>query len=268
MSSAVEVTHPVLTLAQATKLTDKIRKGAEEVWSLLGEAHDGRAWEPLNYKNFGAYVTGEFDLTKGQGYRLVNQAKVIKEISVQTGLPEHTVAKEVSGRAAETLGVEGAAEVAKAVVAAPDDVESRSAALRENVAAKVAEAKAVEGTPQSPSPLIPEVVEPEPPAGEPFLRSVEAIIEEAEDEQDDEGPEEYEDAEGVKEEGPETTGEPSTRDEQAAGTLQRIISEFDPVLIARAYLSFSGDRLVVPKDEMGNKVTKWLAAFVDEIDGF
>jgi len=201
-------------LPEAKKLTERIRKGAEEVWSLLGEAYDGRAWEPLGYKTFGLYLQTEFDLSRSQCYGLVNQSKVVKAIAAGTGLTEAEVARQISDRAATETGPQGAVEVVAKVVEAP--VLERSATLREQIAARVAEAKETEDRFMGQPPL-PEPEElPEPPGLPEVGEGLEAPEEEEWEEDRDPSPKEAGPVARARHFGP-----PEPRDEPAAGTFQR-----------------------------------------------
>lgn len=65
---------------EARKLTDDIKGAAERVWSLLLEAHERKAWSALGYATWADYVGAEFDMSRGHAYRLIDQARVIREI--------------------------------------------------------------------------------------------------------------------------------------------------------------------------------------------
>ncbi len=82
MSPATDLNHrslrPVtlagvaLSESQARELTERIRVTVEDVWSLLLEAHNGRAWEALGYPNWREYAQQEFDFSRSQPYRLLD----------------------------------------------------------------------------------------------------------------------------------------------------------------------------------------------------
>lgn len=103
-----------MTKAQAEALTERIRAGITETWRLLAEASEGRAWEPMGYDSFGDYVAAEFDLSRGQGYRLLDQARIILELEAASDADLSGV---ISGRAASDLSPvldEAVAAVARA----------------------------------------------------------------------------------------------------------------------------------------------------------
>lgn len=65
---------------EARVLTERIKNAAEEVWNLLVEAHDRKAWAALGYDTFADYVGAEFDMSRRHAYRLLDQAEVIREL--------------------------------------------------------------------------------------------------------------------------------------------------------------------------------------------
>lgn len=83
MTQSIEKTG--ITKAQARKLTDRIKTAADQLWSLLLEAHEGGAWKALGYKNWEAYVSAEFDMSRRNSYRLIEQAKVVRAIESAAG---------------------------------------------------------------------------------------------------------------------------------------------------------------------------------------
>ena len=130
MTIAETTTAPLLTKDEAQSLTDRIRKNAERLWSLVHQAYEGRAWEVLGYKSFGAYVGAEFDLSKSSGNSLVNQGRVIRAIATAAGVDENVVP--VSARQARRITPQQAVAIGEAVREVPVIV--RSAALREAIA--------------------------------------------------------------------------------------------------------------------------------------
>lgn len=71
---------------RARQLTDRIRDAAGQLWSLLAEAHDRRAWAALGYDSFREYVETELQMTKQRAYQILDQAKVIMAISQASGV--------------------------------------------------------------------------------------------------------------------------------------------------------------------------------------
>lgn len=90
-----------LTEAQARRLTDEIRATAERTWELLAEAHERRAWEVLGYRSFAKYATAEFGMATSNAYRLLNLARVVRELERTTGAPAKAI--NASAREGEQL---------------------------------------------------------------------------------------------------------------------------------------------------------------------
>lgn len=93
MSMAIAQAQLTLcTVEEARELTARIANSASELWSLLLEAHDRKAWKALGYETWDAYVTTEFDMTRNYANRLLNQGRVIEALEskvVPTGtIPE------------------------------------------------------------------------------------------------------------------------------------------------------------------------------------
>jgi len=91
-----EIVARPLTRAQARKLTDRIQHHAEEAWGLLQTARNGRAWDALGYASWEAYVGEEFGMSRSESYRLLDQAKVITELSAAAGVPVAVSARQAA----------------------------------------------------------------------------------------------------------------------------------------------------------------------------
>ena len=76
---------PAMSRDEAMKLTDLIRGAAEDLWQLLYEAHERKAWQSLGYKSWASYVESEFDMSKRHANRLVAQAEVVAELEAASG---------------------------------------------------------------------------------------------------------------------------------------------------------------------------------------
>lgn len=76
-----------LSRAQARRLTERIRHAGLALQKLLLEAHDGQAWKPLGHPSWKAYLSEEFGITERSGFRMLDQAKVAKELSAAAGEP-------------------------------------------------------------------------------------------------------------------------------------------------------------------------------------
>lgn len=75
-----------ITEAQARQLTDRIKTAADQLWSLLLQAHEGKAWTALGYLTWESYVGAEFDMSRSQSYNLLDQGRVTKAIEAATGV--------------------------------------------------------------------------------------------------------------------------------------------------------------------------------------
>ena len=69
----------------AEKLTKQIRSAADDLWALLLQAWESKAWASLGYKGWNDYVAQEFDFTRRQSYHLINQGRVIRQLREASG---------------------------------------------------------------------------------------------------------------------------------------------------------------------------------------
>lgn len=97
-----------LTYDDARLLTEYIRSTADALYVLLHRAHTGKAWKALGYSSFAAYAKSEFDISKSRAYQLLNQAKLVDEITY--ALPEgatvtisEAVARDLKSMASEIV---------------------------------------------------------------------------------------------------------------------------------------------------------------------
>lgn len=70
----------------AEKLTRQIKSAADDLWSLLLQAWESKAHVSMGYRTWGAYIEGEFDFSRQQSYRLVNQGQVIRQLREAGGV--------------------------------------------------------------------------------------------------------------------------------------------------------------------------------------
>lgn len=75
-----------LTTAEARALTDEIKHAAERVWSLLLQAHERGAWKALEYPTWESYVRAEFDMSRSRSYQILDQGRVVREITAAAGV--------------------------------------------------------------------------------------------------------------------------------------------------------------------------------------
>jgi len=104
-----------LSAEAARQLTEIIKGTAEHLFTLLYQAHQRKAWKALGYSSWQAYVAVEFDLSRSRAYQLLDQARVVAEItaaaSTDVDIPEvaarelkpvlaelvHTIRSQVAG---------------------------------------------------------------------------------------------------------------------------------------------------------------------------
>ncbi|MBZ9919112.1 hypothetical protein LB517_10735 [Mesorhizobium sp. BR1-1-12] len=80
VAKTTAVTGRPLTEKEAAALTVRIRKAADNVWSLLLEAREREAWKALRYATWEAYVNAEFAMSRRNSYRLLDLGRVVREI--------------------------------------------------------------------------------------------------------------------------------------------------------------------------------------------
>lgn len=81
---------PLLTEPEARALTDQIKGLAEQIWDLLLEAHDRKAWTALGYITWESYVRAEFDMSRRRSYQILDQGRVIQAIECAAGVNHGT----------------------------------------------------------------------------------------------------------------------------------------------------------------------------------
>ena len=69
----------------AVVLTSRIRDSAEELWKLLYEAHERKAWQSLGYSTWASYVETEFDMSKRRANQLIAHAIIVSAIEAEVG---------------------------------------------------------------------------------------------------------------------------------------------------------------------------------------
>lgn len=139
---------------EARAITTRIKEAAESIWSLLLEAHDRKAWNALGYRTWADYVGVEFDMARAHSYRLLTQARVIREI--ESVSPDGDIAPLISEPIARDLKpvlAEVKAEIKQAVKNIPaDQPEAKQKAVKDVVTAKRAQVRAARPTP-APNPV-------------------------------------------------------------------------------------------------------------------
>ncbi len=97
MVAAIERTD--LDVEEARSITDEIRRAADDLYDLLLEAHDRKAWAVLGYGSWAEYVKVEFNISRSRSYQLVDQAKVVRAIESAAGVSTSVDISEAEARA-------------------------------------------------------------------------------------------------------------------------------------------------------------------------
>jgi len=103
--------------SEARSITERIRTAADELGTLLLEAHEREAWRVLGYETWGAYVDGEFDFKQRRSYQLMNEAKINRALPAGERRVTAREAQDVQ-RVAQSLGDSEAVRAAVAEVRA------------------------------------------------------------------------------------------------------------------------------------------------------
>lgn len=102
--TSAAVALPDLEETEARELTARIAENVEGLWQLIGEAYSRKAWSALGYTSWEAYTETEFGMSRGQAYRLVDQARTVAALEEAAGLePGELGVDVVSARAAADL---------------------------------------------------------------------------------------------------------------------------------------------------------------------
>lgn len=154
-----------ITEAQARQLTDRIKSAADQLWALLLQAHESKAWTALGYKNWRDYAVAEFSVSQSRAYQLLDQAVVVTAIQEAA----NSTMVEISERAAR--------EIKPVIREVAKEISAKVAAGGEPVTTTytVIEAKRAELRPAPEAPATP-VAKPEvqakPKKGEPTIQSL------------------------------------------------------------------------------------------------
>ncbi len=65
---------------EARELTRRIKEATTNLYDMLREAHDRRAWKAMGYDTWREYIEAEFDFGVQYAYRLVSQSRVIRSL--------------------------------------------------------------------------------------------------------------------------------------------------------------------------------------------
>lgn len=66
--------------AEARRITDQINAKSNDLWQLLMEAQERKAWAALGYSNWRDYAVTEFSVSQSRAYQLLDQAKVVTAV--------------------------------------------------------------------------------------------------------------------------------------------------------------------------------------------
>lgn len=96
-----EIATTGLTADEARQLTAEIKGAAERIYSLLLRANEGRAWSALGYGSWRDYAMAEFGMSQSYAYRLLDQARVVRDIEAASvspigELPNESQARELA----------------------------------------------------------------------------------------------------------------------------------------------------------------------------
>jgi hypothetical protein len=72
---------------EARILTDQIKSTAEQLWALLLEAYERKAWSVLGYDTFISYAKAEFGYGQSHAYRLLDARRVVRHLEQVVGSP-------------------------------------------------------------------------------------------------------------------------------------------------------------------------------------
>lgn len=87
----VEVRNGPLTEDEAKEITLRIRQQVSDLWQLVTEAHDRKAWKALGYPSWRRYVELELRMSESRSYQLIDAGHVIR------------VAEQIIGNVSNTL---------------------------------------------------------------------------------------------------------------------------------------------------------------------
>lgn len=69
-----------LNKREAQELTNRIRQQGNELWKLIAEAHDRKAWKALGYETWKDYATTELQISESRSFQLIDTGRVMKAI--------------------------------------------------------------------------------------------------------------------------------------------------------------------------------------------
>lgn len=72
--------QPAFALEEAQRHTNQIRYAASQLWRLIEEAHERRIWVTYGLDSWSEYVERKLDFGRADAYRLLDQARVVREL--------------------------------------------------------------------------------------------------------------------------------------------------------------------------------------------
>jgi hypothetical protein len=76
VSAEPEIVTAALGPSEARRLTDQVKRDAQELWKKLLALYEGGAHTALGYDSWGAYAAEEFGVGKSHAYRLLDAGRV------------------------------------------------------------------------------------------------------------------------------------------------------------------------------------------------
>lgn len=84
---------------EARRLTDQINAKSSDLWALLKDANERKAWAALGYKSWRDYAVKEFKVSQSRAYQLLDQSGVVTAIQEAA----NSTMVEISERAAREI---------------------------------------------------------------------------------------------------------------------------------------------------------------------
>lgn len=81
LQSATSDDYLLLTESEAKELTESIKSTTVALSVLLHRAHEKKAWKSLGYNSWKEYIEIEFEFTRARSYQLLDQGRIIEELS-------------------------------------------------------------------------------------------------------------------------------------------------------------------------------------------
>jgi hypothetical protein len=76
---------PILGPSEARRLTEEVKRDAQELWLKLVELHEGGAHTALGYQSWHAYCAAEFDMGQSRSYQLLEAGRVVAALDSTNG---------------------------------------------------------------------------------------------------------------------------------------------------------------------------------------